>query len=240
MRAVSVAETIIAMSVALSPVTTPGCGESRAMRVLAPAREATPVQVWFSNDDPTLRYREDGEGPFPRAWPAAALVTPIDSGADLAGTLHLLAGEDLTEDNAIRKLSAATRLALPCRVAGLRGQWTSLTTHSLPVFIIVYDSGGTAGLKVEVFSRYVRYVDRTQVHFFSRDLSVFSRLPPYLGDTDGDGTLEILVSSEVANASGAGNALRTYDVWALRDGGASRVGQLLPDEVESLKKRLPL
>jgi hypothetical protein len=112
----------------------------------------------------------------------------------------------------------------------------------------VYDSGGTAGLRVEVFSRFVRYgigrpngqADATQVHSFNHLFHACSRLPPYLADTDGDGTLELIVASELTNSSGAEGTPQIYDVWAWRDGRLDRVGELPAEKVASLNGRTPL
>jgi hypothetical protein len=49
---------------------------------------------------------------------------------------------------------------------------------------------------------------------------------PFVADTDGDATLEVLVASEVSNSSGAEGTPRIYDVWAWRDGKFERLGEL--------------
>lgn len=208
--------------------------------------ERCPV-VCMSRDDPTPPYREDGEGPFPRAWPAAAVVIPLDRDASAQATLFLLAAADLSVTNVIQSIPTASRFARECRIPA-RGHWINLTGCSLPVFILVYDSGGTAGENVEVFSRSLSFgfdwpdcgAECTQIHTFTCLLEAPSRLPPYVADTDGNGTLEILVASDATNSSGALDTPQIYDVWAWGDGQFNLVGQLAADEIKSLVGRVAL
>jgi hypothetical protein len=224
-----------------------GCAWTGSVARPGVPSQATVAQVWFSAIDPTPPYREDGEGPFPAAWPAAAVVVaaePIEYGVAEA-TLFLLAAKDLTEANAASRIPSAARFAKECRLPA-RGRWVSLTGSSLPVFVLLYDSGGTAGSNVEVFSRLVwfswptRHSETSQNHWFERTFRGQSRLPPYLADTDQDESLELLVASEVSNSSGAEGTPRIYDVWAWRDGKFERVGELPEEKVESLSGRIRL
>jgi hypothetical protein len=129
-------------------------------------------------------------------------------------------------------------------MADLRGQWIALRPGEPPLFFLVYDSGGTVGLNVEVFSWevwYDSYRDSpAQWHTFRPKLSAGSRLMPFVADTDGDATLEVLVASEVSNSSGAEGTPRIYDVWAWRDGKFERLGELPSEKLQAMNGRIPL
>ena len=247
MKIANVANAIGALCLMIGPLTIAGCASCSTARTVTAVGKAVPVTVWLSDCDPTPRYRQDGEGPFPRAWPAAALIVPaepIRNGAAEA-TLFLVAAPNLTEASVASQIATAARFAKECRLPA-RGRWVTLTRHSRPVFILLYDSGGTAGLNVEVFARSVSFDGPTcqsegfQDHRFRCTFGAQSRLPPYLVDTDHDGSLELLVASELTNASGAEGVPPVYDVWVWRDGGFCRVGELTGDEVASLSDRVPL
>ncbi len=86
----------------------------------------------------------------------------------------------------------------------------------------VFSTEQTAGLLVEVFQDDILYADPIdwacyQDHRFRCVLSDVSRIPPYYGDVDGDGELELYLAAEVTNNSGAPGTPQLYRIFRWRD-----------------------
>jgi hypothetical protein len=92
-------------------------------------------------------------------------------------------------------MTAGVRYAVPCRTAGLAGRWIKVAPKQY-AFVLVYDSGGTAGLKITVIQHEWTYsgADGYQSHSFGPAFQVYSALPVLFGDVDGDGREELLVA----------------------------------------------
>ena len=201
--------------------------------------ETVVVNVWVCPSE-GMREFEKGKGIYPLFWPTAAIVCrygPRKGQAQYAGplldaTLFLVAGKDFDSKRPLRGLARSARFASPCRTSELRGHWLWLSPdQASPVFILVYASAGTGGIRIDAFARSAAYTDPSdptafQDHYFRRVLTTQSRIPPYYGDPDGDGQVEIFVAAEVTNMSGAPGTPNIYRVLRWEDHGLRETGQI--------------
>lgn len=198
------------------------------------------VRVWFSPS----RKAADPKG-LPPSWPTAAAVlryAPNAPGADQVAsandaTLFLLADPDLTEKNVCEKIATSARLAIPCRIANLRGNWLDFAGPTCdPLFVLSHAGGLT--LSFRVFERHVLYYSPFQVHTYRL---VFHRTSKYGGlatDLNGDGQLELLLGRGYT----VPELKLQYEVytWDEELGAFRELPMVTEDEVKSLSERIDL
>jgi hypothetical protein len=160
--------------------------------------------------------RADGEGPFPASWPTYAVVCQNyeqerGHGSSNA-TLFLASGPDLPQGETADGILPYADLAAPCLVGpkgSYAGVWASMKRDGEMSFVFADWAGGIIGLRVRIFDQDpIEYGGPAfggdyQVHSFHAALDDGSRLPVYVGDTDGDGFDELLIASTESNDSGA-------------------------------------
>ena len=189
------------------------------------------VAVWMCPVNQTPYYRADGEGPYAPSWPTAAVIcrnAPRAQGAQDRtlthdGTLFLLSAPDLTSGNVVHCLPHAARFASSC-FTDARGHWLRLSPLREPLFVLVHESGGTAGLIVRVFDHSIIYdhpdhhgPGAWQSHSFAEVFDDNSRLPPLAGDVNGDGRMELLLANDAGNIQKPFAERTTYQVFAWDD-----------------------
>jgi hypothetical protein len=228
-----------------------GCAANRSTDTSNYSRDDRIIGVWLC--PPTGDWmRADGTELYPPSWPTAAIVCDYghhkqqttDSNRWWSDTtLFLVAGRDFDPGHAIRGLQAHARLATPCRSADLRGHWITLDPHELPFFVLVYNSGGTAGLAVEVYRHWILYADHHddqgfQDHQFQCVFRGESRILPYAGDLDGDGKCELYIAAEVTNLSGADDTPQVYRCITWQDAQLVVADEIPANELMQHKERL--
>ena len=144
-------------------------------------------------------------------WPALAVVarTQPEAGKGVVSdsTIFLVVGPGLARTDPAHRLIAHTRLAEPCLWGNgsCMGGWLSLgPPGSLPVFVFVDESGGSAGGRVRVFD-HVAFgggPSWPQEHSFRRVFEGFSRHGIYIGDVNQDGRDELVLPTEDSNGTG--------------------------------------
>lgn len=215
-----------------------GC--STVDRATGPRDEDWVLAVWACPPDPGGHFREDGEGPYPASWPVAAVLCSYSDRADERrfhgvmpdATLFLVASKDLDVDSPLDELHRTARFAYPCLVGAPSGVWLKLCAP-YEHFVFVHESGGSVGPRVVVIEHRILFTltdDDFQSHMFGIVFMGGSRIPPYYGDIDGDGRIELLVASEETNSSGAAGTPQTYRIVEWRDGQVQVTGTVGADD----------
>ena len=219
-----------------------GCATTETARVNHEHDGEGVVGLWVAPASRGPTYREDGEGPYPPSWPGAAIVcryAPTEHGERVEplfeddATLFLVAAPGFDERDPLCGLAHTARFASPCSTAGIRGHWLEMSASSPSVYVFLYDSGGTMGLRVQVFSRGVwhSFTSDLQRHVFHCEFDGGSRIPPYSGDLNNDGALELYVATEATNVSGARDHPRVYRVLEWIEGAIKETGTVSEEEL---------
>ncbi|MCG8404728.1 MAG: hypothetical protein MI923_05970 [Phycisphaerales bacterium] len=226
---------------------------AKGMEVDASAEKFEIVGTWKCPAPKEWRWREDGEGPYPKPGPMGAVVVkgpdqPKQHSVLSNATLFLLAGQKLDLSDPVTAIVNHTRYADVCSTVEMRGHWIEFIPKGRRFFSLIYESGGTAGPTIEVFKHELLYEphetpNEYQSHFFRKVFTGNSRIAPYVADVDGDGGMELIIASETTNSSGAPDTPQVYWIlkWDREQNKMKRTGEISADRLKSkIKDVIPL
>ena len=194
-------------------------------------------------------WRDDGFGPYAPSWPTWAVICTnaphVPSAKKRAvtpdSTLFLMASPDLRESNLFKSIPHTARFATACQ-DDARGAWVRFAAPLAKPFFVLFDtSGGTCGDQIRIFDQQVGYETPHvgegvfQNHTFGQ---VFYRncvLSPLIGDVDGDGGDELLVSEIIALGPSIAESEWGYRIIKPKDGKFQVVGDIDESQLKEFK-----